>query len=52
MSDEGDDTAHRLFDDPMLIVNLSVWESIEDLRNFVYRSDHVEFISAVIRAFP
>ena len=28
----------------MLIVNLSVWESLEDLRNFVYRSDHVELI--------
>ncbi|MEQ9489175.1 MAG: DUF3291 domain-containing protein [Alphaproteobacteria bacterium] len=27
--------------DPLLIVNLSVWESTEALFDFVYRSDHV-----------
>jgi hypothetical protein len=39
-TDAGDSTAIRVFDDEMLIVNLSVWESIEDLANFAYRGDH------------
>jgi hypothetical protein len=30
-------------DDPFVIVNMSVWESIAALRDFVYRSDHVRF---------
>ena len=29
-------------DDPFVIVNMSVWESIEALRNYVYRSEHVQ----------
>src|SRR5271168_1096231 len=28
--------------DPFVIVNMSVWESIEALRDYVYRSKHVE----------
>ncbi len=40
----GDSTALRVFDDPLLLINMSVWETIEDLRNFVYRSMHVELI--------
>ena len=34
----------RLFDDDLLLINLSVWESVEALRAFVYRSDHVEYL--------
>jgi hypothetical protein len=30
-------------DDPFMIVNMSVWESIEALRDFTYRSDHIQF---------
>ena len=30
-------------EDPLDIVNISVWESIESLRNYVYRSHHLEF---------
>ena len=37
-------TTIRAFDDPLMIVNLTVWESIEALRAFAYRSDHVEFL--------
>ena len=29
-------------DDPFIVVNMSVWESLEALRNFAYRSDHVQ----------
>jgi hypothetical protein len=38
---EGDATAIRAFDDDMIIVNLTVWDSIESLRAFAYSSDHV-----------
>lgn len=30
----------EVFDDPKLIVNLSVWETVEQLRHYVYRSGH------------
>src|SRR5881397_199949 len=36
----GDATSIRVFDDDMIIVNLSVWESLEALRTFVYASGH------------
>jgi hypothetical protein len=41
-TDEGDATALRPYDDPMIIVNMSVWESIEALREFVYRRQHAQ----------
>jgi hypothetical protein len=41
-TDEGDATAVRVWDDDRIIVNMSVWESVEALRTFVYRSGHVE----------
>lgn len=40
-TDEGNATAIRPFDDDRMIVNMSVWESIDALAEFVYRSDHV-----------
>ncbi len=45
-SDAGDATALRVFDDPDILVNLSVWESLEALRAFVYRSEHRELLKA------
>lgn len=38
--DDGDATSIRAFDDDMIIVNMSVWESIEALSDYVYASDH------------
>lgn len=43
-SEQGDSTAIRVFDDPLLLVNMSVWEDIASLKNFVYRTAHVELI--------
>jgi hypothetical protein len=40
-TEDGDATAIRPYDDDMMIVNLSVWESVEALAEYVYRSDHV-----------
>ncbi|MFA5938931.1 MAG: DUF3291 domain-containing protein [Sinimarinibacterium sp.] len=39
-----DDVYLRPYDDPRLLFNLSVWESIEHLQAFVYRSTHVDFL--------
>jgi heme-degrading monooxygenase HmoA len=41
-TEDGDATAIRVFDDQRIIVNLSVWESLESLRDFVYASRHLE----------
>ncbi len=43
-SDQGDSTAIRVFDEPLLLVNMSVWESVEAMKDFVYKSGHVELI--------
>lgn len=43
-SDDGDSTAYRIFKEPLLLVNMSVWESIETLKNYAYKSAHVEMI--------
>jgi hypothetical protein len=43
-TEEGDATAIQAFDDPMMLVNVSVWEDIDSLKNFVYKSAHVELI--------
>ena len=43
-TEDGDATALRVFPDPEVIVNLSVWTSLEALRDFVYRSDHTPFL--------
>lgn len=42
-TEEGDATELRPFGEDML-VNLSVWESIEALYNYVYKSPHVEIM--------
>lgn len=41
---EGDATSLRVFDNEMMIVNLSVWESVEALRAYVYKSQHTDFL--------
>ena len=43
-TEDGDATAIRAFDDERVIVNLSVWESLEALRNFVYASRHLDVL--------
>jgi hypothetical protein len=41
-TEDGDATAVRGFGDDRLIVNMSVWESVDALAAFVYRGGHVE----------
>jgi hypothetical protein len=39
-TDDGNATSIRAFDDDMLLMNMSVWESVDTLAAFVYRSVH------------
>ncbi len=36
-TEDGDSTAIRMYDDPHIIINFSVWESIESLKAFTYQ---------------
>ncbi len=40
----GDATAIRAHPDPLVIINLSVWESVESLQHFVYQTVHQRFL--------
>jgi Domain of unknown function (DUF3291) len=42
-TEEGNSTSVRVRGDPLVIINLTVWETIEQLFEFAYRSGHVEF---------
>lgn len=39
-TEEGDATSLRPFEDDLILVNLSLWASLQDLSSFVYASDH------------
>jgi uncharacterized protein DUF3291 len=41
-TEDGNATAIRVLDDDRLIVNMSVWQSIEALGEFVFRSAHTD----------
>jgi hypothetical protein len=40
-SDSGNAMDVRVYDDPLMIVNMSVWTGLEALRDYAYKSDHV-----------
>jgi hypothetical protein len=43
-TDEGNATAIRPFEDDRILVNMSVWESIEAVQAFAYTSRHVDYL--------
>ncbi len=43
-SEAGDSTAIRVFEDNLILVNISLWESLEALKNYVYKTKHVELV--------
>jgi hypothetical protein len=43
-TEDGDATAIRAFDDDRLIVNMSLWASLDALADYVYRGGHVEIM--------
>lgn len=40
-TEDGDATALQIFEDPLIIVNMSVWESYEALKDYVYSGEHL-----------
>jgi len=43
-TEEGDATSIRPFDNPNLLVNMSVWRDVESLQEYVYSSAHMELM--------
>jgi hypothetical protein len=43
-TESGNATDVRAFEDDSILINMSVWRSLEELRDFVYRSSHVEVL--------
>ncbi len=43
-SDEGNATSIRIPGYDNLLINLSVWESVGDLKAYVYDSEHLDFV--------
>ena len=44
-SDDGDATSIRPYpDDDLMLINMSVWASVEALADYVYRTHHVAFL--------
>jgi len=46
LTDEGsnDATSITFYDDPLLLVNMSVWADLSSLRNYVYRTEHAAMV--------
>lgn len=42
-TDEGNATDIHVFPNPLELVNMSVWQTVDELKAYVYRSEHVEF---------
>ncbi|WNC72865.1 DUF3291 domain-containing protein [Thalassotalea psychrophila] len=42
--ESGDATNIKAFSDPNVIVNMSVWASIDALKNFIFRTHHRDFL--------
>jgi len=45
-TEAGDATAVQLYEDPLIIVNLSVWESLEALEAYVYSGEHLTVLKS------
>ena len=43
-TDEGNATYLRPYDDERILFNFSVWESVDALKNYVYRTAHAELL--------
>ena len=46
LTDEGSNNATSItfYDDPLLLVNISVWKDLKSLRNYVYRTEHAAMV--------
>ncbi len=44
-SEDGNAMSVRVFDDPRVIVNLSVWKSIDELKDYSFKSMHAQYFA-------
>ena len=44
-------TEIKAWDDPLMILNLTVWESVEALRAYTYKTEHVAFLRRRLEFF-
>ncbi|MEQ9437561.1 MAG: DUF3291 domain-containing protein [Cyclobacteriaceae bacterium] len=42
--ESGNATEFHPFGDPLIIVNMSVWEGIEELKQYAFQTEHVQFM--------
>ena len=42
--ESGDATSIDAFDDPSIIVNMSIWKDQDSLKNFMFRTEHRDFM--------
>ena len=49
---EGNATSIHAFDDPNLLMNMSVWENADVLFDFVYKTSHQGFMARPARVVP
>ena len=42
--ESGNATDIQSFDDPDIIINMSVWESFDALKNFMFKTHHIDFL--------
>jgi len=42
--DTGNATSIQIFNDPELIVNMSVWQDIASLKQFMFKTHHIDFL--------
>ncbi|MAZ88936.1 MAG: hypothetical protein CL693_15005 [Cellvibrionaceae bacterium] len=42
--ESGNASEIQVFDDPLLLINMSVWQDIDSLKHYVYRSAHVDLL--------
>lgn len=42
--ESGDATNIEVFDDPTLLINMSVWQCVDSLKDFMFRTHHRDFL--------
>lgn len=50
-TEEGDATSLQVFEDERIIVNMSVWTSLDALKDYVYSGEHLEVLKSRKRWF-
>ncbi len=43
-TDSGNSMDERIFDDPDIALNFTIWEDVDSLRAYTYKSDHKDFL--------